>query len=195
MTWVCCSHHRRAVRNAEQGKALRSEFASDRVLPSLGQGTVVTSQQSLGPFLLSTASWPTVPNSPMPSLFSRNRTTSTSLKPQPDISDEFGRVTSRGSARGTATVSPRKDKTTEKTRVRTLSTAKTRPPGPILHEDEPVIPDGSFFPLNLDPPAPDTATLSDSERGACYISSSFFHRRPRALILLSCTQSRVNHAC
>jgi hypothetical protein len=117
----------------------------------------------------------------MPSLFSRNRTTSTALKPQADVSDEFGRVTSRGSARGTATVPPRKDKNTEKTRIRTLSTPKTRPPGPIIHEDEPVIPDGSFFPLNLDPPpAPDPASLSDSERGACHISSSFFHRRPRA---------------
>ena len=129
----------------------------------------------------------------MPSLFSRARTTSTSLKPT-DASDEFGRVTSRGSARGTATVPGKKDKNTEKTRIRTLSTPKTRPPGPIVHEDEPLIPDGSFFPLNLDPPTSDPASLSDSERGVCHISSSFFYKRPRACRPSSsgCVHSRVS---
>ncbi|KAN0128116.1 hypothetical protein V8E53_014097 [Lactarius tabidus] len=100
----------------------------------------------------------------MPSLFSRARTTST-VKPQNDVSDEFGRVPSRASARGTATVPAKKDKIQEKTRIRTLSSPKTRPPGPVVHEEEQLIPDGSFFPLNLDPPASDPATLSDSERG------------------------------
>src|ERR1700677_4877481 len=115
----------------------------------------------------------------MPSLFSRARTTSTStpikaLKPQGDVSDEFGRVPSRASARGTATVPAKKDKIQEKTRIRTLSSPKTRPPGAVVHEEEPLIPDGSFFPLNLDPLPSDPASLSDSERGACHISSSFF---------------------
>ena len=112
----------------------------------------------------------------MPSLFSRARTTSTthkSLKPPTDASDEFGRVTSRGSTRGTATVPGKKDKNTEKTRIRTLSSPKAKPPGPVVNEEEPVIPDGSFFPLHLDPPTSEPPTsLSDSERGACHISSS-----------------------
>ncbi|KAH8995933.1 hypothetical protein EDB92DRAFT_1942827 [Lactarius akahatsu] len=104
----------------------------------------------------------------MPSLFSRARTTSTnhkSLRPQIDSSDEFGRVTSRGSARGTATVPGKKDKNPEKTRIRTLSSPKARPPGAVVSEEEPVIPDGSFFPLNLEPPPSDLASPSDSERG------------------------------
>ncbi|KAH9035224.1 hypothetical protein EDB85DRAFT_2215591 [Lactarius pseudohatsudake] len=104
----------------------------------------------------------------MPSLFSRARTTSTnhkSLRPQIDSSDEFGRVTSRGSARGTATVPGKKDKNLEKTRIRTLSSPKARPPGTVVSEEEPLIPDGSFFPLNLEPPPSDLASPSDSERG------------------------------
>ncbi|KAI0280241.1 hypothetical protein BC826DRAFT_1191647 [Russula brevipes] len=113
----------------------------------------------------------------MPSLFSRSRTTTSSLKPQrpsTEHSDEFGRVSSRNSAlavpapRGTpATVPAKKDKNAlEKTRSRTLSAAKGRAPGPLLSDEEPVIPDGSFFPLNLDPPSGDPATSSsDSERG------------------------------
>ena len=122
---------------------------------------------------------------PMPSLFSRARTTSTTTPIKPpkhhsDVSDEFGRVPSRASARGTATVPAKKDKIQEKTRIRTLSTPKTRPPGVVVHEEEQIIPDGSFFPLNLDPPPSDPASMSDSERGASHISSSFFHRRPRA---------------
>lgn len=121
----------------------------------------------------------------MPSLFSRARTTSTthkSLKPPTDSSDEFGRVTSRGSARGTATVPGKKDKNAEKTRIRTLSSPRARPPGTVVHEEEPVIPDGSFFPFNLDPPSlsSDPANPSDSERGASHLSSSLFHRRRRA---------------
>ena len=113
----------------------------------------------------------------MPSLFSRARTTSTtnkSLKPQTDPSDEFGRVTSRNSAIGTATVPGKKDKNPEKPRIRTLSSPKTRPPGVVVNVEEPVIPDGSFFPLYLDPPTSEPPTLSDSERGACHISSSLF---------------------
>ncbi|KAH8988261.1 hypothetical protein EDB86DRAFT_3065602 [Lactarius hatsudake] len=115
----------------------------------------------------------------MPSLFSRARTTSTnhkSLRPQIDSSDEFGRVTSRGSARGTATVPGKKDKNLEKTRIRTLSSPKARPPGTIVSEEEPVIPDGSFFPLNLEPPPSDLASPSDPERGAVVLAA---HHGPR----------------
>jgi hypothetical protein len=102
----------------------------------------------------------------MPSIFSRARTTSSPLKAQrqsTDHTDEFGRVPSRGNG----TVPPRKDKNVEKTRTRTLSAAKGRAPGPLPHEEEPVIPDGAFFPLNLDPPGGgDPASQSESERGS-----------------------------
>ena len=136
----------------------------------------------------------------MPSLFSRARTTSTtikSLKPPTDAADEFGRVPSRSSARGTATVPGKKDKNTEKTRNRTLSSPKTRPPGPVVNEEEPVIPDGSFFPLHLDPPTSEHPTLSDPERGACHISSSLFHISAlvgAATIILLCAQSFACHS-
>ena len=105
----------------------------------------------------------------MPSLFSRARTTSTTkTHRQPtDHLDEFGRVPSRG---GNDTFPPKKDKNVEKTRTRTLSAAKGRAPGPLLEED-PVIPDGSFFPLNLDPLG-DPAGHSDAERGLSHRSLS-----------------------
>jgi hypothetical protein len=107
----------------------------------------------------------------MPSLFSRARTTSSPLKTHrqsTDHLDEFGRVPSRVND----TFPGKKDKNVEKTRTRTLSAAKGRAPGPPLNEEEPVIPDGSFFPLNLDPPAGDPASHPDSERGSYYLSLS-----------------------
>ena len=157
---------------------------SERIVPGVAAQRSRHAQRPLllgfHSFVLFYSPPPWVP-SPMPSLFSRSRTTSTptkSLKPHTDSSDEFGRVTSRGSTRGTATVPARKDKNVEKPRIRTLSTSKGKPPAPIPPvEDEPVIPDGSFFPLNLDPPTADPASPSDPERGLSYISSSF-HRRP-----------------
>jgi hypothetical protein len=104
----------------------------------------------------------------MPSLFSRTRTTSSPLKshkPQSETADDFGRVPSRGPPRVTATTGPaKKDKNAEKPRTRTLSAAKGRAPGLPSNEDEPIIPDGSFFPLNLDPPG-DAGGAPDSERG------------------------------
>jgi hypothetical protein len=105
----------------------------------------------------------------MPSLFSRTRTTSSPLKShksQSENSDEFGRVPSRGPPRLTATAAGpgKKDKNAEKARTRTLSAAKGRAPGLPSNEDEPIIPDGSFFPLNLDLPA-DGGGVPDSERG------------------------------
>ncbi|KAI9451905.1 hypothetical protein F5148DRAFT_1237961 [Russula earlei] len=105
----------------------------------------------------------------MPSLFSRSRTTSSPLKsprPSAEPSDEFGRVSSRGSPRGNPTVSGKKEWHGEKPRTRTLSAVKGRAPGLVLAEEEPVIPDGSFFPLNLDPPSGDPSSISDSERVA-----------------------------
>ena len=106
----------------------------------------------------------------MPSLFSRARTTSSPLKAQrqsTDLLDEFGRVPSRTNG----TVPARKDKNVEKTRTRTLSAAKGRAPGPLPNDEDTIIPDGSFFPLNLDPPGGgDPAGHSESERGSCYLS-------------------------
>ncbi len=103
----------------------------------------------------------------MPSLFSRSRTTSSPHKSQ---------KASRSSARGAGTAPPKKDRNVEKTRTRTLSAAKGRAPGPMPTEEEPIIPDGSFFPLNLDPPGDDHANPSESERGQ-YLSLSLFFSR------------------
>lgn len=113
----------------------------------------------------------------MPSLFSRSRTTSSPLKSQKqstEASDEFGRVSSRTSAKGgPATIPAKKDKNVEKARTRTLSAAKGRAPGPILAEEEPIIPDGSFFPLGLDSPGGDHLAIpSGSEHGPFYLSPS-----------------------
>ncbi|KAI0264839.1 hypothetical protein BC834DRAFT_924457 [Gloeopeniophorella convolvens] len=102
----------------------------------------------------------------MPSLFSRARTTSSSHKnnkAHSENSDEFGRVLSRGSARAAATTAGKKSKDADKTRTRTLSTPKGKSAGLVpAPAEEPLIPDGSFFPLNLDPPTPGT---SDPDRG------------------------------
>ena len=111
----------------------------------------------------------------MPSLFSRSRATTTSppksQKPSIELSDEFGRVSSRNSTRavGTVPATAKKDRNVEKTRTRTLSAVKGRAPGPIHNEDEPVIPDGSFFPLHLDLPSADPANQSESEPGSYFI--------------------------
>ncbi len=113
----------------------------------------------------------------MPSLFSRARTTSSPLKTQrqsADIPDDFGRITSRGNG----TVPQRKDKNVEKTRTRTLSAAKGRAPGPLRNEEDTVIPDGAFFPLNLDPHgAGDPANHSEPERGNVLSLYRVFSRR------------------
>jgi hypothetical protein len=104
----------------------------------------------------------------MPSLFSRARTTSTPHKTHrqsTDHLDEFGRIPSRG----LDTHPGKKDKHVEKTRTRTLSAAKGRAPGPLVNDEEPVIPDGSFFPLNLDPPGGDPPGHSESERGSYFL--------------------------
>src|SRR6267142_2105766 len=113
----------------------------------------------------------------MPSLFSRSRATTTSppksQKPSIELSDEFGRISSRNSTRavGTVPATAKKDRNVEKTRTRTLSAVKGRAPGPIHNEDEPVIPDGSFFPLNLDLPGADPANQSESEPSSYFIIS------------------------
>jgi hypothetical protein len=113
----------------------------------------------------------------MPSLFSRARTTSSPLKAQrqsTDLLDEFGRVPSRSNG----TVPAKKDKNVEKTRTRTLSAAKGRAPGPLPNDEDTLIPDGSFFPLNLDPPGGgDPAGHSESERGSYYLYHFFPERR------------------
>jgi len=103
-------------------------------------------------------------------VFSRSRTTSSLLfsshrsLPPTELSDEFGRVSSRNSTRAVVTI-PVKDRNVEKTRTRTLSGVKGRAPGAVVNEEEIVIPDGSFFPLNLNPHGGEPASPSDSERG------------------------------
>jgi len=108
----------------------------------------------------------------MPSLFSRSRTNSTPHKklslPSHDDStglgalDEFGRVSSRSSNRGLSNViipsSPpskrdkKKAKEQEK-RLRTLSTTRDRTEYEGGTESPiPLIPDGTFLPLNLERP-------------------------------------------
>ena len=113
----------------------------------------------------------------MPSLFSRARTTSSPLKAQrqsTDLLDEFGRVPSRSNG----TVPAKKEKNVEKTRTRTLSAAKGRAPGPLLHDEDSFIPDGSFFPLNLDlPPGGGDPAHPEPERGSY---KSLYHFLPRA---------------
>lgn len=80
----------------------------------------------------------------MPSIFSRSRTTSTPKKPAQDVAtDEFGRVTSRGSTKGASPASTKKDKKKDKSR------SKGQPAEPEVPEF--AVPDGSFLPLNLDP--------------------------------------------
>ncbi|TCD71065.1 hypothetical protein EIP91_000157 [Steccherinum ochraceum] len=92
----------------------------------------------------------------MPSLFSRSRTASTPKKSTLDVAfDEFGRVTSRGSAKGGprfATPTPPSSSKKEKKALKDKSRARTVS-SPIEHEQpEYTIPDGSFLPLNLDIP-------------------------------------------
>jgi hypothetical protein len=72
----------------------------------------------------------------------------------------------------------KKDKNAEKPRIRTLSAAKGRAPGIVSNDDDPLIPDGSFFPLNLDP-LRDGAGASDSERGASSLSILIYLKRTR----------------
>lgn len=84
----------------------------------------------------------------MPSLFSRSRTTSTTKKPTSDVAfDEFGRVTSRGSAKFVNPVSTNKKdkKSKEKSRSKTNNSPQEQEPPEIS------VPDGSFLTLNLDP--------------------------------------------
>jgi len=63
------------------------------------------------------------------------------------------------------TVPVKKDRNVERTHTRTLSGVKGRALGAVVNEEEIVIPDGSFFPLNLDPHGGEPASPSDSERG------------------------------
>ncbi|THH32670.1 hypothetical protein EUX98_g1528 [Antrodiella citrinella] len=90
----------------------------------------------------------------MPSLFSRSRTASTPKKSTLDVAfDEFGRVTSRNSNKGSklTLVSPpsssKKDKKLSKDKSRARAVSSPPEPDPAEY----TIPDG-FLPLNLDPP-------------------------------------------
>ena len=55
----------------------------------------------------------------------------------------------------------------------------------MLNEEEPIIPDGSFIPLNLDPPGDDRASPSESERGQCLSLSLFFSITPSRCVVAS----------
>lgn len=84
----------------------------------------------------------------MPSLFSRARTTSTSRPSQTtDGTDEFGRAPTPLRSKSSFTTPTKKDKKDKSARSRTLST-----PDPDAQEYYSEIPDGSFLPLNLNPP-------------------------------------------
>ena len=87
----------------------------------------------------------------MPSLFSRARTTSTPTKKTTVDLDEFGRVSSRGSASRQAALASSTKKAAKKDNGR--STPKPRSPGA---DEDPSVdfgpPDGSFHPLLLEKP-------------------------------------------
>jgi len=65
-----------------------------------------------------------------------------------------------------------------------MSGVKGRAPGAVPNEEDIVIPDASFFPLNLNPLGGEPASPSDSERGPYLPFSSFViflrhhHRHP-----------------
>jgi hypothetical protein len=82
-----------------------------------------------------------------------------------ELSGEFGRVSNQNSARGAVVVPVKKDRNVERTRSRTLSGVIGRAPGAVPKEEEIVIPDGSFPPLNFGPLGGEPARPSDSERG------------------------------
>ncbi|CCM00227.1 uncharacterized protein FIBRA_02255 [Fibroporia radiculosa] len=98
----------------------------------------------------------------MPSIFSRSRTNSTPKRPTDSPFDEFGRITSRGSARG-LTASPQ---STSKKEKRKDSKEKSRSKASPTEYDVPeiAIPDGTFLPLNFDPPRVEVTGESNEPR-------------------------------
>lgn len=119
-------------------------------------------------------------SNPMPSLFSRSRTNSTPHKQlsltSPDAYngtalDEFGRVSSRLSANHPTSPSSKKDKKKAKEqekRLRTISTTRDSEQGP--ETPLPVVPDGSFLPLNLERPRFDSGLDHPKEHDYGYLS-------------------------
>lgn len=85
----------------------------------------------------------------MPSIFSRSRTTSTPKKSlsEPPF-DEFGRITSRGSAKAIPTT-PQSSKKDKKSKDKGRLRGNGSPTEAELPEF--TVPDGSFLQLNLDP--------------------------------------------
>ena len=89
------------------------------------------------------------------------------------------------------TIPIKKDRNVEKTHTHTLSGVKGRAPwapSAVINEEEIVIPDGSFFPLNLDPHGGESASPSDSERGPSLLHLSsliiFLPHHPNDGVLL-----------
>lgn len=84
----------------------------------------------------------------MPSLFSRARTTSTSkLAQTANGTDEFGRAPTPLRSKSSFNTPSKKDKRDKSARSRVISTSD-----PDALEYFPEIPDGSFLPLDLNPP-------------------------------------------
>ncbi|KAH9946731.1 hypothetical protein B0H21DRAFT_387570 [Amylocystis lapponica] len=93
----------------------------------------------------------------MPSLFSRSRTTSTPKKfPLDPFVDDFGRITSRGSARGALVVQSPQGTVKKDKKKDAKDKDKSRPKAPSDGADpdaqEFAIPDGAFLSLSLEPP-------------------------------------------
>lgn len=114
---------------------------------------------------------------PMPSLFSRSRTNSTPHKsaylttqPHPPASpDEFGRVHSRSSNRAfPSVISPSTPSKKDKKKAKELAKQRSKTLGARRDvqdtdlDQPPPLPDGSFLPLNLEPPKNDSAAAEQS---------------------------------
>jgi len=99
-----------------------------------------------------------------------------SQKPPVELSAKFVPISSQNPD----TVPPKRDRNVEKSHARTLpvSATKGRAPGPMLNEEEPItgIPDGSFIPLNFDPPGSEVST---------YLFLSFFSIIPSRCVVAS----------
>ena len=108
----------------------------------------------------------------MHSLFSRTRTFSTPKKSAADVAclDEFGRISSRGSAKASSSSTSKKEK---------KSKSKGKGNGvPVVQEPpEYQVPDGSFLTLNLDPQRYEPGEEPSQERRLLPDYGTLSHRR------------------
>jgi len=109
----------------------------------------------------------------MPSLFSHSRTTSSPLKsqkPSTELSDEFGRGSSRSSTRGAVTVPVKYDRNVEKTHTRRSSSptvvsslltfTHTAANLQVRQSEWGSVPSSSLFSHYLSPPSSSSSLLS-----------------------------------